>query len=70
MLRLWRDRKYNKFTESELKATLRHALASVVPVQTDAINELNNDANRVQMNDDTIGDAVVMQVFDRGDIYV
>lgn len=60
MLRSWRDKNSSHFSESELKAKLQRALASVVPVQTDAIKELNNDANRVQIDDDTIGDAVVM----------
>jgi hypothetical protein len=47
MLRLWRDLNHSMFTESDLRATLRDALSKVSPVQTEAIEELNNDANQV-----------------------
>jgi hypothetical protein len=49
MLRLWRDKNSSWYSDDELKTKLQHALESVVPVQTDAIKELNNDANRVQI---------------------
>lgn len=61
MLRLWRSRNHFR-SKDGLKTKLQQALESVNPVQTEAVKELNNGVNEVQVNADVSGDALVTRV--------
>lgn len=62
MLRMWRCRNHSRATKDALKVILQTALESVVPSETQAVEELNTDANQVQVDAQVRGNAVVTQV--------